>query len=192
MQQETSWDNKKAEILKILANVFLRDSSSEGIALTPGNETEKTISLYLASLGIELEPGSEAEKAMVMYLVGLKKKYSEYQNRISFWALSICLGDTICATPRFRKAWRNGSFDYKLQVVPPNGDCYYCSNLKQNIVEKGQSFAQCPLGLNVQCLPAVEAVYKSLENSSAVFPKEAQSSIPSFFPIDTTDGSCRS
>jgi len=429
MQQETSWDNKKAEILRILANVFLKDSStdSKGMQFEPGSETGKAISLYLDSLGIELEPGSEVEKAMVMYLVGLKKKFSEYQNRISFWALSMCLGDTICATPtlrkikelypnypidvyslypdifrynknadtvivydpkleldgyynelrnfgykqnffsgyvcepkteininttnlidtyslrvlnitledpeknlevpvsmqevrslhekidaygidfdkaviihpsrtwptrtwpeknwkkltgklrkndfqviavgktapvtderlkakggenygmqpcpedtinlidslsiletacllslckyaiimdsgllhlalstditiiamftvidpRFRKAWRNGSFDYKLQVVPPNGDCYYCSNLKQDIVEKGQSFAQCPLGLNMQCLPTVEAVYKSLENSIAVFPKEAQSSTPIFFPIDTIDGSCR-
>jgi ADP-heptose:LPS heptosyltransferase len=396
MQQENSWDNKKTEILKILANVFLKDPSVEGIALTPGSETEKKVSLYLAGLGIELEPGSEVEKAMKKYIAGQANKYSEYQSRLSFWAPSVCLGDTICTTPtlrkikelysnypidvyslypdifrynknadtvivydpklerdgyyselrnfgykqnflsgyvsepkteinlkttnlidscsikvlniiledseknlevpvskyeeqsllgkidayridfnkaviihpsktwitrtwpeenwkkltdnlrengfqviavgktapvsderlkakgnenygmqpcpegainlidslsiletayllslckfvitmdsgllhlalstdiniiamftvidpQFRKAWRHGSFDYKLQVVPPNGDCYYCSNLKQDIVEKGQSYTQCPLGLNMQCFPTVEAVLR--------------------------------
>jgi ADP-heptose:LPS heptosyltransferase len=192
--------------LKILANVFLKDPSVEGIALTPGSETGKKVSLYLA---------------------GLINKYSEYQSRLSFWAvgktapvsyerlkakgnenygmqpcpegainlinslsiletaylLSLCkfvitmdsgllhlalstdiniIAMFTVIDPQFRKAWRHGSFDYKLQVIPPNGDCYYCSNLKQDIIKKGQSYTQCPLGLSVQCLPTVEAVYKSL------------------------------
>jgi hypothetical protein len=106
MQRENYWHKQKEEIFKIIANVFLilpNNPPAEGRAFKPVSETDKANLSYLNSLGIKLEPGSEAEKAMLMYLSGLKCKYSEYQHRISFWSISVCLGDTICTTPTLRK-----------------------------------------------------------------------------------------
>jgi ADP-heptose:LPS heptosyltransferase len=398
MLQENYWDKQKIEISRILTRVFLKDSNAEEFGFKPDSESEKAILSEMAKLGIVLEPGSESGKAIMLYWAGRKKKYAKYQDRISFWVHSFCLGDTICSTPTlkkikelfpnmpidvysyypdifrynkyadrvfeydpknedngyyndlrlfgydqyfltcynskvkagmdlnitnlidfcslnalnlklenhakmlevpvsiyeqhllldkispyginfdraviihpsktwetrtwakenwqelthrlikngfhvitvgktapvseerkkskgnedygmqpcpegainlidnlsiletvyllslckyaitmdsgllhmalctditiiamftvidpdFRKAWRKGSFDYKLIVVPPNGDCYYCSNLKSDMVDKSQGYRQCPLGKNVQCAPTVESVFKKV------------------------------
>jgi hypothetical protein len=66
--------------------------------------------------------------------------------------------------PLFRKAWRNGSLDYKLKVVPPNGNCYYCSFSWP--MKHVKYLLNCPYGNPPKCLPSAKTVYATFLSAS--------------------------
>nr|AEI30284.1 glycosyl transferase family 9 [uncultured microorganism] len=59
--------------------------------------------------------------------------------------------------PKFRQAWRNGSFEYKFTIVPPQGKCCYCSYNSPNPLIT--SFGRCSFGDIAICLPTAKQVY---------------------------------
>jgi ADP-heptose:LPS heptosyltransferase len=69
--------------------------------------------------------------------------------------------------PHWHKPFRNGSYDYKFDLIDGSCSEKCMSNFKYYITEEGlQQFKPqiCPLGINFKCIPTVEKISQKLIN----------------------------
>lgn len=69
--------------------------------------------------------------------------------------------------PHFHKPFRNGSYDYKFEVIEGSCSEKCMSNFKYYITSMGLYQPQvqtCPIGINFKCVPTVEKISQKLIN----------------------------
>ena len=62
--------------------------------------------------------------------------------------------------PAFRMAWRGQSQWHKFAVVPPTGDCNFCTCYSPDVIV---NFRECPKGNEPDCMPSVRKVLETFE-----------------------------